>query len=265
MQKNLISSNSEARIYHLFENDGSEMVVKESDNHFLLESEARMLRYLAPYVRVPKVIALEEKRLVMEYIPNDGSCSLTCESEIADILARLHLNSAEHFGFAYDTTIGPFRQSNNEHAHWIDFYREERVLDFASKAREEGRIDSSLFRRIEQFSAHFENYLREPAQPSLLHGDIWSGNVLTRNGHFCALIDPAVYYGHYEMELAFIGMFHTFGNSFYERYGQHQSIEEGFFEERAPVYRLFPYLVHVRAFGGSYLNGVEEILRRFGY
>jgi len=244
---------------------GARTVVKVSADAFALAAEARMLGYLAPYVRVPKVLSLETGRLVMEYIPNDSRCGGACEEEIADVLAALHAQSAETFGLAFDTTIGPFRQPNRPYERWIDFYREARVLDFAAKAFEEGQIDSALLRRIEKLAGDFERFLEEPERPSLLHGDVWSGNVLTRGGRFAALIDPAVYYGHFEMELAFIGMFHTFRDRFYARYRMHRPIPAGFFERRADLYRLYPYLVHVRAFGGAYLGGLEAILRRIGY
>jgi len=265
MQRELIASNSEASIYLESDGKGGRQIVKESPNRFLLETEKRMLDDLAPRVRVPAVLSLEPGRLRMEYIPNGGGCSAACEEEIADVLAALHAHSAPNFGFEYDTTIGPFRQSNRFHPRWIDFYREERVLDFAAKCRDEGRIGRELLRRTERFAADFERFLEEPPHPSLLHGDVWSGNVLTRNNRFAALIDPAIYYGHEEMELAFIGMFHTFSEPFYRRYAEHRPIREGFFGERADIYRLFPYLVHIRAFGSGYLGGFETILRRFGY
>jgi fructosamine-3-kinase len=265
MEKILISSNSQADIYLVTGTDDSRYIVKESQNRFLLESEAKMLEYLRPFIRVPSVLSQDADRLQMEYIPNDSGCKRACEYDVAEVLVHLHCQSAQAFGFAYDTTIGPFRQSNKEHARWIDFYREERVMDFARKACDEAQISRQLLARIERFCGDFEAYLQEPAAPSLLHGDIWSGNVLSQAGRFAALIDPAIYYGHYEMELAFIGMFNTFGQGFYARYDAMMGIAPDFFESRAHIYRLFPYLVHVRAFGSGYLGGLESILHRFGY
>jgi fructosamine-3-kinase len=264
MQKTYLSGNSEATIY-IVDDDDRRYILKESENDFLLESEAHMLEHLRPHIRVPDVLFLEPGGLGMEYIPNDGHCNNSCETEIADALARLHNQNASTFGFECDTTIGPFRQHNTPNERWIDFYREMRVVDFAHKCYTEGRIGTSLLKRIETFAASFETYLEEPEQPSLLHGDIWSGNVLSHNNRFAALIDPAVYYGHFEMELAFIGMFNTFGDTFYGRYSEHRRIRPGFFESRAHIYRIFPYLVHVRSFGNSYIGGLEAILKRFGY
>ena len=138
MRKILISSNSQARIYRVETTQGAATIVKESDNAFLLQTEAKMLAFLKPFIRVPDVIKCENGTLTMEYIPNDGSRSPLCETELAECLASLHAHSAEQFGFAYDTVIGPFRQCNPAHESWIAFYREARVLDFAAKAFDEG-------------------------------------------------------------------------------------------------------------------------------
>jgi fructosamine-3-kinase len=259
----LLGSNSTAQIWLHITPDGEKRIVKTSGDTFALEAEAKMLRLLAPHIRVPEVRSLEPGKLVTEYIENDGRCGGSCEEEVAERLAALHAVDAETFGLDFDTTIGPFRQPNAPMRSWIAFYRERRVLDFASKACDEGRIGRTLLRRIEALAGKLEAYLTEPERPALLHGDIWSGNVLADRGRFAALIDPAAYYGHPEVELAFIGMFHTFGERFYRRYAESRPLDEGFFDTRADLYRLFPYLVHVRAYGGSYLGGLEAIVRRF--
>ncbi len=261
-----LSENSVATIDLETLPEGTQRIVKTSGNAFVLEAEATMLGHLRPHLRVPEVYEHTRERLVMEYIPNDNSCNRHCEEEIADALAHLHSIPAQGvFGFASDTTIGPFRQRNRPRIRWVDFYREMRVLDFAAKAFDEGKLDKTLLSRIEKLSADLEQFLTEPEHSSLLHGDVWSGNVLTKDNRLAAFIDPACYYGHFEMELAFIGMFDTFGDAFYARYREHRPIEDDFFKVRAHLYRLFPYLVHLRAFGGSYLGGIASILQRVGY
>lgn len=262
-QRTVLGNNSIATVYLETDTANRKTVVKESKESFALEAEAKMLKLLSPHIRVPEVFILEDNRLVMEYIPNDSSGGDNCEEEIAEALAALHSNTADLYGLDFDTTIGPYRQSNRPRDNWIDFYREERVLDFTAKAFDEKRIGSTTLKRIEKVAAAFDKMLLEPAKPSLLHGDLWSGNVLTKENRFAALIDPATFYGHFEMELAFIGMFRTFGKRFYHRYAELRPIEAGFFETRADLYRIFPYLVHVRAFGESYLVGLENILKRF--
>jgi fructosamine-3-kinase len=121
-----------------------------------------------------------------------------------------------------------------------------------------------MLARIETLAGKLERWLFEPSAPSLLHGDIWSGNVLVRGDRIVGLIDPAVYYGHAEMELAFITLFNTFGDTFFRRYHELRPIEDGFFGERRDLYNLYPLLVHVRIFGGGYVQAVDRTLRRYG-
>jgi len=106
--------------------------------------------------------------------------------------------------------------------------------------------------------------LPEPERPSLIHGDMWGGNVLCRNGAVAGFVDPAIYYADAEIELAFSTLFSTFGDAFFSRYRELRDIRPGFFETRVPLYNLYPLLVHVRLFGGGYVAQVERTLTRFG-
>jgi fructosamine-3-kinase len=118
--------------------------------------------------------------------------------------------------------------------------------------------------RIDDLCARLGEWLREPSEPSLIHGDVWTTNVLARNGRITAFLDPAIYYANLEIELAFITLFGTFGDAFFQQYHELRPIADGFFEERRDLYNLYPLLVHVRLFGGSYLRAVDDTLRRYG-
>jgi fructosamine-3-kinase len=122
-----------------------------------------------------------------------------------------------------------------------------------------------MLARVEALAARLDDYLEEPAHPSLLHGDLWTGNVLAHEDRVSGLIDPAIYWGHPEIELAFSTLFGTFNEIFFNRYHELRPIRPGFFEERRDLYNLYPLLVHVRLFGAGYLGGVERILRRMGF
>ena len=221
--------------------------------------EAKMLLYLREYLCVPKVYRYDANTLVMEYIQED--CRID-ETKAAKVLASLHRHTQKRYGFAFDTTIGPYRQKNEWRDDWCSFYGELRVLEMAKGCFESKRIDAALMRKIETLVSKLENYLPKTPRSSLLHGDVWSGNVLCTKGRVC-FIDPALYYGHNEVELAFIDMFSTFSRSFFQEYHDNFPIEEEFWEVRKDVYQLYPYLVHVRSFGGGYIGGVKRILQRF--
>src|SRR5690606_31505376 len=101
--------------------------------------------------------------------------------------------------------------------------------------------------------------------PALIHGDLWTTNILAQDGRITGFLDPAIYYAHPEIELAFSTLFNTFDAPFFERYRQLRPLEPGFFETRRDIYNLYPLLVHVRLFGGGYVGALERFLRRFGY
>ena len=259
----LIAQNSSAYIY----NCDDKYIVKVSEQGWLLSSEAQMLDYLSAYsnLPVPNVIRKLDNILITEFIHSNEQAKEDGELDAAVQLAALHRIRQEQFGFATDTTIGIFKQPNRQNDSWIDFFKRERVLEFANKCFEEGKIDDALYVRIITFCEDFDKYLTEPQSPSLLHGDVWSGNVLMHNGEVVSFIDPAIYYGHHEMELAFIMMFQTFDAPFFRKYAELFPIQEGFFEERADIYQLYPYLVHARAFGKNYIPYIEKILDKYGY
>ena len=127
------------------------------------------------------------------------------------------------------------------------------------------RLPAPVMARLEKFSRHLDTWLAEPDQPSLIHGDLWGGNVLAADGHISGFIDPAIYYANAEIELAFTTLFGTFSEPFFERYQEHRPLKPGFFEQRRDIYNLYPLLVHVRLFGGSYIGSVERTLTKFGF
>lgn len=232
-----------------------------------LDIEGWMLGYLAAHstLPVPRVVYSAPELLVMEHVPGDSHFSANAELHAAELLAALHGIRAERFGLERDTLIGSLPQPNTLDTAWIHFFREQRLLHFARAARTEGRITAKLLARIEALAARLEDWLDEPPHPSLLHGDVWSGNVLAEDHHIAGFIDPAIYFGHPEIEVAFITLFNTFGTSFFNRYHELRPIHPGFFETRRHLYNLYPLLVHTRLFGGSYAASVEQTVQRFGF
>lgn len=229
-----------------------------------LDLEAWMLRYLAEHSRlpVPEVIHSTASMLIMTYLPGGPALNDKAEYHAAALLADLHAITADHYGLMRDTLIGALDQPNLQERDWLTFFREHRLLCMARAAMEEGRIEMALLRRIEKLALRLEDYIVDPAPPSLLHGDVWGGNVLALNDRISGFIDPAIYYGDPEIELAFASLFGTFGPAFFRRYNELRPLKPGFFEVRKDLYNLYPLLVHVRLFGGSYVQSVSQIVNR---
>lgn len=232
-----------------------------------LDVEGYMLQYLRDHsaLPVPEVLWSAPSLLVMAHVPGDSHFSRASEEHAAALLGALHGVQGRACGLDRATLIGGLHQPNPWTESWVAFFRDQRLLHMAAEARREGVMPPALLKRIEAFAAGLDQFLEEPPVPALLHGDVWTTNVLAAGGRITGFIDPAVYYGHPEIELAFITLFSTFGPAFFDAYEGIRGIRPGFFEERRDIYNLYPLLVHARLFGPGYLGGVENTIRRMGY
>lgn len=244
--------------------DGSRCVAKVAAPGGL-EVEAWMLRYLRSQTRlpVPTVLHSDDTLLVLEHVEcGAGGIGPGLEQDAADHLAALHQVSEARFGFERDTVIGGLPQPNPWTESWSSFFRDHRLLFMGRRAVDAGSISRRCFSRLESLCARLDGWLTDPPRASLIHGDVWSGNVLARNGRVAAFIDPAIYFADAEVELAFVTLFSTFGDAFFQRYAEHRAIAAGFCELRRHVYNLYPLLVHAVLFGQGYGDSVDRTLVR---
>ncbi len=246
--------------------DGRTVVAKTGDPGSGLDLEGFMLTYLRDHggLPVPDVLHAEDGLLLMSCLEASGGITESAETDAADALAALHGVGAEAFGFERDTVIGGLHQPNPETGSWVDFFRHHRLLYMGRQALDAGRMPGGMMERLEKLADRLGDWLTEPGKPSLIHGDMWTGNVLCHRGRLSGFVDPAIYYADAEIELAFSTLFGTFGDAFFGRYGELRPIRPGFFEERRDLYNLYPLLVHVRLFGGSYVGSVDRTLAKFG-
>ena len=231
-----------------------------------LEPEGYMLRVLneRSELPLPQVLYSDDTLLLMTYIDGRGSLNARAQRDAAEHVARLHAIRGTAFGLERDTLIGPLHQPNPQADRWIDFFRDHRLRYMADVALERGSLDPKQRDRIETLAGKLEQYLEEPAHPALLHGDLWGGNVLPDGDRIAGFIDPAVYYGHPEVELAFSTLFGTFGQPFFERYAELAPFEAaGFFEARRDIYNLYPLMVHAAAFGPGWGEQAMSTVARF--
>ncbi|CAN5574138.1 fructosamine kinase family protein [soil metagenome] len=253
-------------VYRVELEDGTPLVAKvdrEAQAH--LEREAYMLRYLCENsgLPVPEVYHGSETLLLMEFIEGSSRFSKGAEHHAAELLAALHDVTADAYGHERNTLIGSLDQPNNWNESWVEFFRDHRLLYLADVAHESGRLPAKDRGRIDRLAGKLEDLIEEPEQPSLIHGDVWSANVLANGDQISTFLDPAIYHADREMELAFISLFNSFGQDFLDRYREIRGIRDGF-ETRRDVYNLYPLLVHVYFFGGGYLGSVQNTLSRFG-
>jgi len=202
--------------------------------------------------------------LLLEFVAGKNRSKNYWE-DFARRLADMHrastagLVSNGKYGFDGDNYIGRRRQINTGHDGWISFFRDCRLgPQFEDAARYFDREDS---KRIIRFLDHIDEVLLEPEYPSLLHGDLWAGNVITGKDGETWLIDPAVYVGHAEADIAMTELFGGFPPAFYAAYKEAAPLQPGY-ERRRDVYNLYHLLNHLNMFGRIYLSEVRHILGR---
>lgn len=203
--------------------------------------------------------------LLMELISGQRRIADYWET-LAHELAAMHRAPAEGFvsdgkyGFDCDNYIGSGKQVNTARGSWIAFFRDCRLEPQFKRAGH--YFEARDLKRISKLLDHLDDFLVEPPQASLLHGDLWSGNVITGNDGKAWLIDPAVYVGHAEADIAMTDLFGGFPRTFYDAYREVGILQPGY-EDRRDLYNLYQLLNHLNLFGGSYLSSVRRIMERY--
>jgi fructosamine-3-kinase len=254
-------------VYRAELGDGTPLVAKvDRAGEAHLEREAYMLRYLREKsdLPVPEVYHGSETLLLMEFVEGSSRFSRGAERHAAELLAALHGITSDVYGHERDTLVGSLDQPNPWTGSWTEFFRDQRLLYITRVAHDAGRLPAGEVRRLERLSKRLDEIIEEPNPPALIHGDVWSANVLAKEDRISAFLDPALYYADPEMELSFISLFDSFGAAFFERYEEIRGVDERFHEARRDLYSLYPLLVHVYYFGGGYLQSVGDMLDRFG-
>ena len=232
-----------------------------------LTAEAFHLRYLAEKtdLPVPGVLHAEDRILIIEHIPHGGRLNAAAQEHAAELLAALHGVTHSACGFEIGTTSKHLTKPTPWTDSWIEFFREHRLAHSTRASIRNGRLPNDLAARVEKLTANIERWLIEPEKPALIHGDMWTGNVLVRENRVAAFVDPSCYYAHPEQELAYSTLFGTFETPFFRRYAEIRPIDDGFFEERIHLYNLYHLMIHVHHFGGPYVGAVADTVRFYGY
>jgi protein-ribulosamine 3-kinase len=235
----------------------------EFDN-FSVEAKNLKLLSTTRTVNVPDFICVEKTAnycyIILKFIEPAKKQTDFWEN-FGKNLALLHRNTSPKYGLEYNNFIGALPQSNKFTSDWISFFINERLEKQLKLAWKNKLFDLTISKKFEALYKKLGTIF-PLEKPALIHGDLWGGNYTAGGDGYASLFDPAVYFGHREIELAFTKLFGSFDQRFYDSYQEAFPLEPGF-ETRADVYNLYPLLVHVNLFGTSYMKQVNSILERF--
>lgn len=254
--------------FELHSNFGKYFIKYNSSASFpgMFEKEAVGLKLLTntKSINIPEVIGFEQGDnyafILLQYIEK-GNSDRNFWNEFGTKLADLHRNTSEYFGLDHDNYIGSLTQTNKPLPEFISFFISQRIEPQLMAARNKGAFSQSDIRYFDSLFKSLHNII-PVEKPSLVHGDLWSGNFLVSANGSPYLIDPAVYYGHRETDIAMTQLFGGFQPEFYHAYNQAFPLERDW-QKRIDIFNLYPLLVHVNLFGGSYIAQVMRIIRQF--
>lgn len=262
--------------YALTLTDGTQIFMKSNapENVSFFKTEAAGLTAIADTgaIRTPRILCYGTDPegtgysfLLLEFVTAGQMVSDYWEI-FAHELAAMHqastacLVTGGNYGFLCDNYIGSGDQCNTAHDRWIPFFRDCRLEPQFQRAAH--YFDSQDQKNIAKLLEHLDDILVEPEYPSLLHGDLWSGNVMTGDNGKAWLIDPAAYVGHAEADLAMTELFGGFSRTFYDAYKEAAPMLPGY-DDRRDLYNLYQLLNHLNLFGTAYLSPVKRIVRKY--
>lgn len=245
-------------------NDGAQLFIKQLADPApgLFSAEASGLAALSEgvAVRTPDVVYQNERCLVLEYIEAATRIS-SFDEQLGRQLALLHSIRRDFFGFERDTFCGTTRQPNLCTDNGYEFYAQQRFSYLARLCYDKGYLSPQDLSAVENICRKLPELIPQQT-PVLLHGDLWSGNVHTDSDGKPVLIDPAVYYGWAEADLAMTALFGGFSSYFYAAYQEVRPLDSGW-ERRLELYNLWHLVNHLLLFGESYLSDVKQVIKKY--
>jgi len=236
---------------------------KEKLPIFEVEAESLLRLTKTGSFRIPEVYEageFEDKSyLLMEYIEHLEDVSNP--EDFAQRLVKLHQNTNDRYGLDFDNYIGVLPQYNAYEENWVDFYIKNRLQYQLNISRQKGIITNEILHLFDDLYNKLPDLLVQE-KPAFLHGDLWNGNYFYDVQGKAVVFDPAIYFGHREVDLSMMSLFGGFDSKIYAIYNEIYPLESGW-KERLKLYQLYPLLVHLNLFGDSYLVPIKQILKDF--
>lgn len=227
-------------------------------------SETNSLTYLLKIFPklFPSIKYSSKDLLIMDFIKNNNVKKENYQKILADEILKLHKIKNINYGFDFDSQIGALRQINRFESNWVNFFRDKRLNMIFEIINKTEPMPKSINIKIEKLINNLENYLPKNPNVSLLHGDLWEGNILFDDGNFAGFIDPGIYFGHNELEIAYLTWFKYVDHRFLDYYSNIIRIDNYFYKYET-IYQLYFSLLNVKLWDRDfYLKDTNSLLNK---